>query len=96
MALSVQQFLTKRGMSPILHTPYSPDLTPNDFFLFPSVKKVLKGKHFANVEKVKQKTAEALKDIKIDEFKKLVLSSGKNISIDVLHQMESTFKVTEV
>ena len=33
------------------------------------MKKVLKQKRFANVEEVKQETAEALKDIKIDEFK---------------------------
>ena len=33
------------------------------------MKKVLKGKHFAEVEEVKQKMAEALKGIKIDEFK---------------------------
>ena len=59
------------------------------------MKKVLKGKHFADVEEVKQKTAEALKGIKIDEFK-TVLSSGKDISIVVLHQIESTLKVTKV
>ena len=59
------------------------------------MKKVLKGKHFADVEEVKQKTAEALKGIKIDEFK-TVLSSEKKVLIDVLHQMESTLKVTEV
>ena len=33
------------------------------------MKKVLKGKHFANVEEVKQKTAEALKYIKIGNLK---------------------------
>ena len=33
------------------------------------MKKVLKGKHFANVEEVKQKMAEAPKGIKINEFK---------------------------
>ena len=33
------------------------------------MKKVLKGKPFANVEEVKQKMAEALKGIKFDEFK---------------------------
>ena len=33
------------------------------------MKKVLKGKHFASLEEMKQKMAEALKDIKIDEFK---------------------------
>ena len=36
--------------------------------MFPWMKKVLKEKHFANVEQVKQKMAEALKGIKIDEF----------------------------
>ena len=40
------------------------------------MKKVLKGKHFADVEEVKQKTAKALTGIKIDEFK-TVWSSGK-------------------
>ena len=33
------------------------------------MKKVLKRKHFAHVEEGKPKMAEALKDIKIDEFK---------------------------
>ena len=51
------------------HPPYSPDLTLNNYFLFPWMKKVLKGKHFASVEEVKQKTAEALKGLKINEFK---------------------------
>ena len=50
------------------HPPYSPDLTPGDF-LSPQIKKVLKGTHFADVEEAKQKTAEALKGIKTDEFK---------------------------
>ena len=58
------------------------------------MKKVLKGKHVAAVEEVKQRMSEALKGIKIDEFKAF-LSSGKNISIGVLLQIESTLKVTE-
>ena len=33
------------------------------------MKEVLKGKYFANVEEVKQKMAEALKDIKTYKFK---------------------------
>ena len=67
--LSVQLFLTKNGMTPKPHPPYSPNLTLSDFILFPWMKKVLKGKHFASVEEVKQKTAEALKGLKINEFK---------------------------
>ena len=59
------------------------------------MKNDLKGKHFADVEEVKQKMAEALTGIKINEFN-FFLNSGKNVSIGTLHQMESTLKVTEV
>ena len=51
--LSVQQFLTKNGMTPVPHPLYSPDLT-KWLFLYPWMKKVLKGKCFANVEEVKK------------------------------------------
>ena len=41
---------------------------------------------------------EALKGIKIDDLKnfKNHWSSGKKVSLGVLHQMEGTWKVTEV
>ena len=59
------------------------------------MKKVLKEKDFVSVKDVKQKTAEALKGINMHEFE-TGLSSGKNVSIGVLHQIGSTLKVTEV
>ena len=40
--------------------------------------------HFDNVEEVKQKTAEALKGIKINEFKN-GFEQWENVSIGVLH-----------
>ena len=59
------------------------------------MKKVLKGKRFADTEEVKQKMAEALKASKWTSSK-TVLSSARNISIGVSYQMESTLKVTEI
>ena len=50
---------------------------------------------FCLVEEVKQKTAEAPKGIKFDEFKNC-FEQWKHVSIGVLHQMESTLKGTEV
>ena len=44
---------------------------------------------------MKQKTADALKASKLTSSK-TVLSSGKNILIGILNQMESTLKVTTV
>jgi histone-lysine N-methyltransferase SETMAR len=34
------------------HAPYSPDLAPSDYFLFPNLKKWLGGKRLANNEEV--------------------------------------------
>ena len=39
--------------------------------------------------------AEALKGIRINEFKNCFEQWKKNVSIGVLHQMESTLKVSE-
>ena len=51
------------------HTPIHLILPRTTFFSFPQMKKLLRGKYFANVEEVKPKMAEALKGIKINEFK---------------------------
>ena len=59
------------------------------------MEEVLKGKHFADVEKVKQKMVEALKGIKITKFKNCS-DQRKNVSIGVLHQIENALKVTEI
>ncbi|PNF43896.1 hypothetical protein B7P43_G02795 [Cryptotermes secundus] len=44
-SLSVRQFLTKKGMTSVPHPPYSPDLALCDFFLFPRMKRDMKGKN---------------------------------------------------
>jgi hypothetical protein len=48
----VSQFLAGKGISAMDHLPYSPELAPADFWLFPEVKSVLKGKHFSDVEDI--------------------------------------------
>jgi len=54
-ALSVKQFLANKNITVLEHPPYSPDLAPCDFCLFPKIKSVLKGTHFVSVEHVKAK-----------------------------------------
>ena len=56
-------------MTLVPHPPNLPPFTHVTFYLFSQMKRVLKGKHFADVEEVKQKTAEAQKDIQIDKFR---------------------------
>ena len=41
-----QDFLTQQRLQQLQHPPYSPDLAPCDFFVFPRVKKTLRGIRF--------------------------------------------------
>ena len=45
-ALSIRQFLAERQVAVLDQPPYSPDLAPCDFFLFPKLKGVIKGTRF--------------------------------------------------
>ena len=95
--LSIQQFLTQNSMTPMPHPPYLPDFALRKFFLllFPQMKSPQRETFcLCGIDETK-KMAEALNEFKIDEFTNC-FEQGKNISIDVLHQMESVLKVTEV
>ena len=67
-ALSVKQFLAEKCITGLEHPPYSPDLAPCDFYLFPKLKSALKGTHFQSVEEVKTKTADILKKMTLNDF----------------------------
>ena len=43
---TVQEFLKESGLNVLDHPPYSPDLFPCDFWLFPRLKEMLAGHHF--------------------------------------------------
>ena len=45
-------------------TPYSPDLAPSDFFLFPKIKEILKGRHFDGIDDIRSNTTATLKTTK--------------------------------
>ena len=56
-AASVCQFLTKKKRyNPLSHShpPYSTDLSPPEYFLFPKLKMELKGLHLADVDEVQE------------------------------------------
>jgi hypothetical protein len=39
--LSVREFLASKQITVLEYSPYSPDLAPSDFFLFPKIKEIL-------------------------------------------------------
>ena len=66
----VQQFLAKHGTAQLQQPPYSPDLVPCDFFLFPRLKKVMKGHRFEATKDIKRNSTKTLSDIPKEEFAK--------------------------
>lgn len=63
----VTNFLVRRNI-PVPQPPYSPDLAPCDFFLFPRLKKELKGKHWETVENIQKHVATFLRNIPVEDF----------------------------
>jgi len=52
--LLIRSYLAKHQTSIMPHPPYSPDLAPADFFLFPKIKTTLKGRHFQTIEEIQE------------------------------------------
>jgi transposase len=60
---AVSEILEKYGWQVFPHPPYSPDMNPPDFDLFPKLKKPLRGKHFRSIEEVSDKVTRVIKRI---------------------------------
>jgi len=65
---SKQEFLATKQITVLEHPAYSSDLAPNDFFLFPKIKEILKGRHFDDVDDIGINTTAALKAIPQNQF----------------------------
>ena len=48
--------------------PYSPDLSPYDFFFFPRLKNHLKGRHFGTLDNIQKIVTDELKGIPAEAF----------------------------
>jgi hypothetical protein len=55
--LSSKQFLAQKSIAEIEDPPCSPDLAPNDFWLFPEIKSALKGRRFQDIEDIQKMKA---------------------------------------
>ena len=50
----MQRFLAKYQITQVIQSPYSPDLVPCDFWLFPRLKSHLKGKRFQTIDEIQE------------------------------------------
>ncbi|XP_052756943.1 ATP-dependent DNA/RNA helicase DHX36-like [Galleria mellonella] len=69
-ALSVSQYLASKGIAVLQQPPYSPDMSPCDFFLFPKTKSVVKGTHFESITDIQAAVTRVLADIPVEAFQK--------------------------
>jgi hypothetical protein len=68
MALLVREFLATKQITVLEHPGYSPDLAPSDFFLFPKIKEISKGRRFDDNDDIRSNTMAALKPIPQNQF----------------------------
>ncbi|KAI6656250.1 hypothetical protein LOD99_11321 [Oopsacas minuta] len=59
-AAKTLDFLAENSVQLVSHPPYSPDLAPCDFFLFPTIKEKIRGVRFKSPEEARLEFEEAL------------------------------------
>ena len=66
----VNEFFMKKQICVMDYPPYSPDLSPCDYFLFPKLKTSIKGAFYDDVPTIQSDVTQVLKNISKIEFKK--------------------------
>jgi len=67
-AIIVSEFLAKKSVTVITHPPYSPDLAPADFFLFPKLKMTMKGHRYDDIMDIQRNVTREMKAIPAEKF----------------------------
>jgi len=68
--LYVKQFLAQRSITEMQHPPYSPALSPYDFWLFVKIKSALKRRRFQDIKNIRKNVTTALKATPQQELQK--------------------------
>ena len=63
-SILVSDYLAKMGIKIVLHPPYSPDLTPCDFWLFPK----LRGCCYETIEEMKEAVTKVIDTLAQEDF----------------------------
>ena len=67
-SILVTGYLTKMGIKTVAHPPYSPDLTPCDFWLFPKLKEKLRGCCYETIEEMKEAVTKVIDTLTQEDF----------------------------
>jgi len=69
-AVTTSEFLAKHNIPSLPNPLYSPDLAPCDFFLFPQLKKTMKGRRFDDNEEVQANATRQMRAITKSDFQR--------------------------
>ena len=75
----VKSFLASKKVKVLNHPPYSPDLSPCDFFLFPRLKKMLSGNKYTSRSSLGSTICQCLQQI--SAFRNWVKRLQKCVSV---------------
>ena len=67
-SLLIRSYLAKHQTVVVPHPPYSPDLAPANFFLFPKLKTTLKGRRFQTIGEIQENATIELRAITSSAF----------------------------
>jgi len=74
--------LATKPITVLEHPAYSPDQAPSDFFLVPMIKEILKGRHFDDIDDIRNNTMASLKAIPQNQFQNN-LKGGLGAGVDM-------------
>ena len=80
------------GINTVPHLPYSPDLAPCDFWLFPKLKENLRGCCYETIEEMKVAVTKVIDTLTQEDFNR----AFQNGTTSALQPEEITSKVTRV
>ena len=75
----VKSFLASKKMKVLNHPPYSLDLSPCDFFLFPGLKKMLSGNNYTSGSSLSSAICQCLQQIPKDDYLSAFLDWVKRV-----------------
>jgi hypothetical protein len=90
-SLKTTEFLTNNNMAIVPHPPYSPDIAPWDFALFPNLKMKQKGRRCETVSDIQRELQAVLDSIRT-VTSTVLLKRGKNDGIAVYVPKETILK----
>ena len=67
-SILVADYLIKMGIKTVPHHPYSRDLAPSDFWLFPKLKESLRGCRYETIEEMKEAVMKVIDTLTQEDF----------------------------